>query len=189
MEEADLAIGLERLRAGRAGATGLLCAELRPEVQAFVTRRLSEQVRRWEEPADLTHRILLELQHNLDDFPTSGSPEDLRRWAFRIATLRIKDARRKHRRLRGESAAPSTAPESPTPSSGPVTAADRLRFLEELVARLPERYSEVVRLCALEGLDCSQAAARLGLKPDTVQKRYRAARRALRERLGSPTRV
>jgi RNA polymerase sigma factor (sigma-70 family) len=102
----------------------------------------------------------------------------------RTAGCRVRDALRNHRRFVGESASPGVIPER-SRSAGPVTAEDRRRWLEELVARLPEKYAEVVRLCGFEELSCVEAASRLGLEPDTVRKRYEVARQALARRLGS----
>ena len=52
--------------------------------------------------------------------------------------------------------------------------------LHQEIARLPQRYREIVVLCYLEGLTSEQAAARIGCPPGTVFSRLSRARVRLR---------
>lgn len=129
--------------------------------------------------------VLLETLRQLPALPPDAGADELLRRAQRTASCRVRDAARNHRALHGESVSPHGAAERAERerSVGAVTAEDRRRFLEELVARLPPKYADALRLCGLEELSFVEAARTLGLEPDTVRKRYDVARNALARRL------
>ena len=70
-------------------------------------------------------------------------------------------------------------------SRGSVTREDTVRWVHDLVEHLPEKYAQVVRLCALEELTFVEAGQRLGLAADTVRKRYERAREVLERKLSA----
>lgn len=145
---------------------------------------MSARARRWMDPEDLVQGVLIEIVRELPELPDDAGPEELLRRAYRTASLRVRDAVRNHHRLTGESnLRVNLSAANRSRSMGSITARDRRRWLEQLVARLPERYAQVVRLCGLEELSCMEAARQLGLQPDVVRKRYETARRALARRL------
>lgn len=184
---AELADALERLRAADPDAVDRLCGLLLPKVEVYVRRRLTPRGRRWAEVDDVVQGILVEIVGELGELPADAGPDELLRRVQRTAGCRVRDVARNNGRLIGESAGPAAdgTPADRPRSVGPVTAEDRRRWLEELVARLPEKYAAVVRLCAFEELSCVEAARRLGLEPDTVRKRYEVARAALARHLGN----
>ena len=175
---------IARARAGDREAIDALCARLRPGLEDFIGKRLDSRARRWTSPEDIAQGVLVEMVRQLTTLEPDASMDDLVRRVRRTAGFRIRDSLRSHRLDRGESTGPMEAadPAANAPSAGPVTSADYRRWLEELVGHLPPAYGEVVRLCAFEELTFVEAAARLGLKPDTVRKRYDAARKALDQR-------
>jgi RNA polymerase sigma factor (sigma-70 family) len=182
--KAGIAECLTRFQQSDAPAVEDLCRELRPSVESFVRRRIPARIRRWIEADDIVQAVLFETIQQLPMLPVDAGVDELMRRVHRTAGCRVRDAVRNHRRLQGESVFRGR-PERPelSASVGAVTAADRRRFLEELVARLPAKYAEVVRLCGFEEITCAEAARVLGLDPDTVRKRYEVARRALARRL------
>jgi len=183
----ELERGLLEFRSGAPGAADRLARALRAELDESIAKRLSARGRRWSEVDDLVQQVLIEALREVPSLPPdAGAPEVLRNLR-RIAACRVRDALRNHQRLVGESAVDLAAgpARAPTESTGPITAADRRRFLEELVERLPEKYADAVRLCGLEGFSCVEAGAHLGLEADTVRKRYETARQALARRLGN----
>lgn len=174
---------LERARRGEAGARDALYDALRPLARQFVLRHLRRSARRWLDADDLAQEVLIETAEQMPALPPDAGVEELLRRMRRTAQLRVTDAIRKHRRLVGESVGPrGDAAAVGEESVGDVTAADRRRWMHELIGRLPEMYAVVVRLCGLEGLSCVEAGRRLGLEPDTVRKRYEHARRELQRR-------
>ncbi|HWV58537.1 MAG TPA: sigma-70 family RNA polymerase sigma factor, partial [Longimicrobiales bacterium] len=56
-----------------------------------------------------------------------------------------------------------------------------LRILDSMIARLPVRCAEVMRIIWLEGLSHTEIAARLGISTNAVEKQVARARRRLRE--------
>ena len=164
-----------------------LVARFGPRLRAHVERRMGARVRRWVEPEDIVQRVLAEVLPGLPRPLDQVEDDEVLRRLQRVANHRITDAARKHAPEAGESAQPTPvdALGQPTPSVGPVTRADQDRWLQELVARLPDGYREVVQRCALEGQTFVEAAADLGLEPDAVRKRYHRARELLAAKIAT----
>lgn len=182
---------IRRARAGDQQAIDAVCRHFRPGLEAFLRQNMSQRAQRWTEPQDIAQDVLVEMVRQLETLPADATEEDVVKRIRRTARFRALDAARNRRRDRGESALPGSRP-NPTadrPSMGTVTAEDHRRWLSELVARLPDRYAEVVRLCAFEGLSYVEAARQLDLRADTVRKRYEAARQALDRKLSGRTDV
>jgi predicted DNA-binding protein (UPF0251 family) len=57
------------------------------------------------------------------------------------------------------------------------------RLVEELLADLPPKYREVVRLCKIEELKISDAADHLGVPAGTIKARMHRARRMIQENM------
>lgn len=170
---------------GQRGArAGVRLEALRPTVHEAVRHHLRPVARRWLDPEDVGQVVLTELAGQVAGWPADLSEDEVRRRVWRTADLRVRDAWRRHREMVGESAAPAADARAAEARTGAVTSDDERRWLQALVAQLPPRYAEVVRLCALEGLAPEVVARRLGLARDTVYKRYEKAREALRRRFG-----
>ena len=175
---------LQAARSGDSAARERLCAFLRPRLLEYVSRRSGPAVRRWTDPEDIAQKVLFELISGLDKFPPNADEDELFRRLFRTAESRIKDDARRNHAQAGESLAPGSeiAPRGGEASSGPVTRADDSRWLRELIRHLPDKYRDVVRLCALERRTFDEAAQELDLDVWAVRKRYERARNALIER-------
>lgn len=181
----DSARWIRAARRGEPGALDELCRRLEPGVQAYVRSRVGLGLARWVDPADIVQGVLLEVLGSLERLPDGAGEDELRRRLLRTAQSRIRDAARRHERDAGETAMP-TPPEElrrEPASTGSVSRADERRWMLELVERLPPKYADVVRLCALEGLPFAEAGGRLGLSVDAVRVRYDRARRMLAQRL------
>ena len=72
--------------------------------------------------------------------------------------------------------------------NGPVGHLDGRReqtdSLAKVLARIPESYSEVIRLVRLEGLSTEEVATRLGKTPAAVRKTLSRAIQSCREAMG-----
>jgi len=172
---------LREAHAGGPERREALCRVLRPPLLAHLRAQMGSGPRRWIDPEDLAQGVLVEFLRDLERMDETPSADEVLRRLQQKARWRVRDVVRNHRRDRGESALPAggVAPPSPSPSTGPVTLGDERRWLRELVARLPEHYASVVRLCGLEGRSYADAGETLGLAPDTVRKRYERARQRL----------
>ncbi len=169
------------------GPLGALCRRVEPPLHAYVRARVGARLARWVDPADIVQAVLLEVVGAAGATRAPVDEDTLLRRLLRTARNRIRDEARRHARRAGETAMPARLEDlaRDVSSTGAVSRADQERWLRALVERLPDKYRDVVRLCALEGLDHAAAAARLGLRPDAVRMRYERARRLLQERLAS----
>jgi len=176
---------IHRAREGHKEAIESLCESVRPRLTAFIRRRMGSRAERWTTAEDVAQGVLIEIVRQLPELPEDANEDELWKRIHRTAGFRVKDALRRHQHDIGESARPAGTelPAGRRSSIGPVTRADDRRWLEALVAHLPPKYADVVRLCALEGRTSSDAARRLGLRDDTVRKRYELARKALNRKL------
>lgn len=103
--------------------------------------------------------------------------------ASRVSARARATAGRRGRHERASAAGrPSIAPAA---AFEPDDRDDPVPLLYDELARLPDRYREVVVLCYLEGQTCEAAARRLGRSAGTVKARLHRARGILRRRLSS----
>lgn len=163
-------------RAGDRNARDELARELLPALQRYVERRAGRDVRRLVEPADLAQTALLTFLDRLATFPATLDAPTLHRYLLRIARWTIADVIKRRRLVLGESAVQRLDPESPTPTTGPVTRADERVRLDRLLARLQPAYADVLRRVLLDGRPAAEVAAELGIDAATVRKRLERAR-------------
>lgn len=172
---------VRRANRGETAAKESLCLHLEPTLRRYVDLHMGKAARRWAESADVAQQVLMETMNALEDVRDVDADDELAKRLYQRAKWRILDLVRNHRRDTGESGIPPAEPAPPT--SGTVTRADERRLLLELVAGLPPHYRAVVEACALDGLSYAAAAHRLGLRLDTVRKRYERVRRMLQSKV------
>jgi len=177
---------LERARAGEASAFDSLCGWLRPPLLRYVNSRMRSDERRWVDADDVVQLVLVELQEKLDTLPDGADEDHLRGWLFRRAVWRLTDLARQQRSRRQSE---TELPEADEPAKGgsrdgTVTREDTSRLVRQLVDHLPGEYADIVRLCSLEGDTFVAAGRKLGLKEDTVRRRFERACEILEKRLG-----
>jgi RNA polymerase sigma factor (sigma-70 family) len=130
-----------------------------------------------EQAADAFSDVFLVAWRRLDDAP--ATPREARLWLYGVARRTLANARRAYRRrdrlaARLAAALPRTA--FVAPAVEPTSAGE----LRAALARLPDDDAELLRLVAWEGLGPSEAAAVLGIGPDTARSRLHRARARLR---------
>jgi RNA polymerase sigma factor (sigma-70 family) len=110
--------------------------------------------------------------------PTLRSPGTVANWLYGVANRTALELRRSGTRRRAKEAnvMPRTEP-VPDPS------ADWREWLDEELARLPDKYRAVVVLCELEGKTRREAARELGCAEGTVASRLARGRTLLADRL------
>lgn len=176
---------LQRARDGDEAARAALVRAHERRLRRYVERRSGRHLRRDVSASDVVQDVFLRVFAALPAMPADASAETFRRWLYRHADWVLADRGNAARHHHGESAAgagPSQAP-SPAGTTGPVTRADEVVWLRTLLARLPAKYADVVRL-RLEGLAFDAIGRRLGIQEAAARQRYARVLQALRERSG-----
>ena len=142
------------------------------------------------EAEELTQDCFLKLWENLDRYePTEAS---LLAWIAALSRNLCIDHYRKRRREKGfrfltDDAVSAILPSGDDPQENAVRR-ERVRFLIEALAELPDELAEVVILRDLDGLDYREIGDFLRLPDGTVKSRLNRARielaKAIRRRLG-----
>ncbi|HEY7152662.1 MAG TPA: sigma-70 family RNA polymerase sigma factor [Gemmataceae bacterium] len=105
--------------------------------------------------------------------------EKLKNWLYGVACRTALEARRARAKRRAKEARVVPHVEAPAP----VPQNDLRTVLDEELARLPEKYQEVILLCDLEGKGRKEVAGQLGCPEGTVASRLVRARNLLAKRL------
>ncbi len=143
--------------------------------------------------SDVVQETFLAAQRNAGDFHGRTEPQ-WRGWLKAILLHHLANQRRYHavrtRRYPGLDPVAETARDVPpvagavTPPSRQLMRRERDGALAEALARLPERYRQVVCWHHHDGLGFRDIAARLGISPDAAQKVWGRALVRLKELLG-----
>lgn len=176
---------LTRLRAGDAHAFESLVRQYDARMLA-VARRFLQQP---EDCADAVQDTLLAAHRSLASFKGNST---LWTWLYRIlvnACLTIRRSRRRRRivsldsllRCRGDRRCRAFAsPRAVETASTRLEQSEVQAQVRDGIARLPQRYREVLLLRDIEELDTDQTAQRLGTTRSTVKTRLHRARQGLR---------
>jgi RNA polymerase sigma-70 factor (ECF subfamily) len=143
--------------------------------------------------SDVVQETFLAAQRNAGDFRGRTEPQ-WRAWLKAILLHHLANERRHHaaEKRREPQPAPGAAPArhlpleagAVTPPSRQLMRRERDGALAEALARLPERYRQVVCWHHHDGLGFREIAARLGTSPDAAQKVWGRALVRLKELLG-----
>ena len=121
------------------------------------------------DPADAEDALQEVFCKRLYRAPGFPSPEQERRWLFRVAVNQCRDELRRRRRMAG-----------PLPEDLPAPQVTDLGLWER-VAALPEKQRTVVHLHYAEGYSVQEIAEVLGVTASAVKMRLARARAALRQ--------
>jgi RNA polymerase sigma-70 factor (ECF subfamily) len=145
------------------------------------------------EAEELTQDCFLKLWENLDRYEPSEA--SLLAWIAALSRNLCIDHYRKRRREKGfrflsDDAVSALLPSSDDPQADAVRR-ERVRFLLEALAELPDELAEVVMLRDLDGLDYREIGDFLKLPDGTVKSRLNRARielaKVIRKRIGAET--
>ncbi|HBZ71139.1 MAG TPA: RNA polymerase subunit sigma [Deltaproteobacteria bacterium] len=166
---------------GDAVAYESLLRELRPSLQGFIRRQISNDAA----VEDIVQTVLLSLHRARHSYRSEHLFEP---WLWAIARNALTDFQRKRSRRNGreeplpdENALPDgfLAPSSSDTRAGRDQVA-LSRDLEHALSRLPASQQEAVLLLHLEGLSVIEAAVRAHVSPGALKARVHRAYRALR---------
>jgi RNA polymerase sigma-70 factor (ECF subfamily) len=165
--------------------TETLWKELHDRLLAYIRGRVSPV----EDAEDILHDVFLRVQANQ---PRLKDVRNVAAWLYRVTSNAIIDHYRAQKKAAGalagfadESGNPGTTT-APEEEAGDESSEQRAAFrgcVETLLKRLPEQYSEAVRLTDLNGLTQTEAAARLGLSTSGMKSRVQRGRAKLKDHL------
>lgn len=166
---------------GDARAYESLLRELRPSLQGFVRRQISNDAA----VEDIVQTVLLSLHRARHSYRSEHLFEP---WLWAIARNALTDFQRKRARRNGREEPLPDENALPDPYFGPTSPESRAgrdqvalsRDLEHALSRLPASQQEAVLLLHLEGLSVIEAAVRAHVSPGALKARVHRAYRALR---------
>ena len=178
---------LQRAIDGDSGAHQHLVASHGPVLRRYLRRRMGSRLLRSVSVADLVQEVFLRVFRAMPSMPADASERLLRSWIYRHADWVLANHGNEARDHRGESAAAANGSEvaGAGSSTGRVTHADQVAWLQELLARLDPPYRNVVRL-RLQGLEFGVIGARLGMAEEAVRQRWSRIVKGLQARHGGP---
>lgn len=175
---------LQRATAGDERARAELVAAHTERLHRYMARRSGARLRRDISTSDLVQEVFLRVFTALPAMPADASADTFRRWLYRHADWVMANHGKAAARHHGESAGDAAEREvvAKHSSTGAVTHADEVAWLQALLARLPSKYADVVRL-RLEGMAFDDIGRRLGIAEEAARQRFARVLQALRDRL------
>jgi RNA polymerase sigma-70 factor (ECF subfamily) len=174
-----------RARRGDRAAFQALYDRIAPSLYAWTQLRVRGVQTARLDPDDLLQEVWLRALRGLDGYDPSLS---FRGWIFGIAKhVILQNLRSSSRVVAGQltshrrSSDSLDFPESVTSICSRLAKDDLVQRFLAYVAGLPAEERQLVLYCGLEGQSSAQAAARLGILPDTALKRWQSLRERLRE--------
>lgn len=165
---------ITRAAAGDAAAIRALVHRHSPAVLSLATRMLGDQA----EAEDVTQETFMRAWKALPNWEPRAR---FSTWLHRVALNLCYDRMRKRREV-----LPDELPDRADPGLGPQDALDqaqRIQAVESAIARLPERQSAALTLCALQGHSQVEAAEIMDVSIEALESLLARARRTLRAEL------
>jgi len=174
-----------RARSGDRAAFQALYDRIAPALYAWTQMRVQGGQSALVDPQDLMQEVWLRALRGLEGYDPALS---FRRWVFGITkNVLLQSMRNSSRDAAGtppshrRSSDSLDFPDSVTSISSRLAKDDLVRRFLAYVAELPGEERQLVLYCGLEGQSSAEAAARLGILPDTALKRWQSLRERLRE--------
>jgi RNA polymerase sigma-70 factor (ECF subfamily) len=175
---------LDEIAEGNPKAMEQLLVRFRPELAAFVDRRLDPKVRARFSGSDVVQEAQAEVFRRMDDY-LKRRPMPFHLWVRKIAYERLLNLQRDHRRrakrsVDREAVLPSSSASSlampllgklPSPSERLMAREDAER-VSQAVAKLGETDRELLLMRHVEELPYEEIACLLEIEPVAARKRY-----------------
>jgi len=185
---------IRRIQEGDEAAARALFERYAPALRNQVRRSMPPAMRRKVAESDVIQEAYLAAFLSLGNFEDRGEGA-FRSWLARILQHKLHDEVRRYfgtsmRDARREQSVagqslPAVAGRDTDPSpSMQAMASEERAALWQAVQDLPADYAEIIRLVHRDGLTLTEAATRMGRKPDAVRKLYGRAVARLTEGLG-----
>lgn len=175
---------IQLARRGDADAQRQLVSLFSDDLRGYVDHRTGHRIRRHVSLSDICQDAFNRFFRALDQLPEGVSVGVLRATLFRNAEWVIRDRAEQAGKFLGESAVwsdPAVPPKGVDPA-GEAEMSDQLELLDQLIGRLDDKYSSVIRM-RLRGMKFREIADQLDEKESTVRERYRRAYHGLRRLL------
>lgn len=173
---------VERAQKGDREAFALLTDAHRGSLEALAQARMSPELRRRVEVADVVQETLTRALESIAQFRWEGE-ESFARWLKGIARNVILKAARTHS-IRLEPGESWEATDGSPSVSRVLRREERFERLEAALEALTPEQQEVVRLARFQGLKASEIAARTGRTENAVKQLMLRALRSLRKKVG-----
>lgn len=172
---------IARLKSGDTDSFDIVYARWRARVFSFLVRQLGDRVVAEDVLQETFLRLAAHRARLRDD-------TDIGAWLFTVARrLAVSHERRRSVMKWALSVLRTADPARAAAPSENLASSESMARLERELAALPAPYREVLLLVAAEGLEPSQAAAVIGIRPDALRKRLSRARAMLSDALGTET--
>ncbi len=174
-EEAELKALMLAGLAGDAGAHRRLLTKLAPRLRAYFRGKTNGRA---DDAEDLTQETLIAIHTRRETYDASYP---LTSWVFAIAKYRFIDHWRRNKR-QGGAISLDDAPDLPVEPEA--DAADARRDVARLLALLPQKQQDAIRLVKLEGVSVADAAKQLSLSESDVKVSAHRGLKALTRLMG-----
>ncbi len=163
-----------------------LLLALQPTLEIYERRLVEARGLRSVDAGDAVRAVFARVLAKPDQLPHHDGASGLRRYIVRMVTNEVLDTQRREGRNRARAVDPLELHEHAEllASTGPVTRADQVQVLEQLIRALPDKYREIMELAFHEGLKFEEIGGLLGVERRVVRRRYERARALLQRRLG-----
>lgn len=180
----DTARIVHRAQAGESSALELLYARHQGRLLLLVRTLVPGWLRSRVEAEDILQETLLESTRKINEFEHRG-PQSFYRWLVAIARFKVAEAERAHRaaKRRPEDPLEASVAGDDTSPSGKFAKSEKIETLLGILATLPDRQAEAVRLRYLEGRSVEETAGSLDCSPSAVKALVSRGLRELGRRL------
>lgn len=163
-----------------------LLLELQPALESYERRLIDSRGLRSSASGDAVRAVFARVLAEPAQLPHHDGESGVRRYIVKMITNEVCDTLRREGRDRVQAVDPAELHEYAEllATTGPVTRADQVRALEQLIHALPDKYRDIMELAFHEGLEFEELGGLLGVERRVVRRRYERAGELLQRKLG-----